>query len=1031
MNVCHFVGKKRKSVSSLVFSLLFISTVTVYGQISQNKMIEGFTSVLPVSPEAASLSRYTESPVDNYTGIPDISIPIFHINKGDINIDVKLKYHSGGNKVDEVASREGLGWTMEAGGIITRSARGLPDQSMFHVGLNQFLNDQNYATRRDYILGVYAGQIDSEPDLYYFNLPGISCKAFKGASGQWVVMPRDNNLKIEENIQGFNWIVTDGIGIRYKFKDREFTSSMSLSSSTSGDYNDISSWYLTEMEDSRGNVVNFFYDSPQLNFISKSAERVLVPNSTMAGPCVKQIEQYYMSNQVSAKRLVRIEFKNGSVEFKYSNQERQDLKGDARLSDIEIKRDSGIIKKYSLYHSYFQNNLVGKNSPTIFTAYDASRLRLDSLVELSGSTRIPAYKFRYINVNGLPYRNSHSKDRWGYFNGKNNQLTSVSYMENNVWVGADKSIVPSFAQETLLNHIEYPTGGTSTFVYEGNQFDNGSQISVGPGLRIRQINHSSEASNSQNIYYSYIDPSTNLSSGIIGNLADYSRDLTISTGSGWTADQTCSYTVYEEASNYPLLNTKGSSVGYRYVSITKDLNGSVGKSTFRYSLINDLNSETSFPYPPYSPQDWKRGLLLEESHYRLQGGISELVKSKVNTFEVIPSSVYEYYGVKVSSHHIKNYSASNENLYSGVSHVTYPLRTDAYLLKTEKNIERHNDNEIITVSEYSYSLSNFKTSKISTTNSDNVKLVQQVFYPGDYHSNSQGSPLLSKLLNRNMVNLPIEQIKYSDRNGALSMIDAKTFIYGSRPHQEAGQDYFFLSKIMDADRNSFLFSSKYNFVNIPVHYKEKYRTNLVNSFSKPLENVKENTMTLAYYWGYDGQYPVAEATNAAYSEISFSSFETAEKGGWTYTGTPVTTFKTGTRGYNLSTGPITKSGITASTTDPYLVGFWAKTVSGTGSVNVGGQIESLGTTWKWVEKTITSASLTISGSSIIVDELRLHPLDAMMTTYTYDPLVGMTSKTDPNGIIVYYEYDAFGRLKTIRDKDNNILETYEINYAVQ
>lgn len=62
--------------------------------------------------------------------------------------------------------------------------------------------------------------------------------------------------------------------------------------------------------------------------------------------------------------------------------------------------------------------------------------------------------------------------------------------------------------------------------------------------------------------------------------------------------------------------------------------------------------------------------------------------------------------------------------------------------------------------------------------------------------------------------------------------------------------------------------------------------------------------------------------------------------------------------------------------------------------------------------------------------LRAKVPNALVTSYTYSLLLGMTSETDPSGKIIYYEYDAFGRLKVIKDQNGKILKQYDYQYQV-
>ncbi|MEX0274997.1 MAG: RHS repeat domain-containing protein [Flavobacteriaceae bacterium] len=59
------------------------------------------------------------------------------------------------------------------------------------------------------------------------------------------------------------------------------------------------------------------------------------------------------------------------------------------------------------------------------------------------------------------------------------------------------------------------------------------------------------------------------------------------------------------------------------------------------------------------------------------------------------------------------------------------------------------------------------------------------------------------------------------------------------------------------------------------------------------------------------------------------------------------------------------------------------------------------------------------------------PADALMTGYTYDPLIGVTSITDARGYTTYYEYDGFNRLKAIKDASGLLMEDYRYHYKNQ
>ena len=144
--------------------------------------------------------------------------------------------------------------------------------------------------------------------------------------------------------------------------------------------------------------------------------------------------------------------------------------------------------------------------------------------------------------------------------------------------------------------------------------------------------------------------------------------------------------------------------------------------------------------------------------------------------------------------------------------------------------------------------------------------------------------------------------------------------------------------------------------------------NIDNTNSNPLEFSKEDGVHTSYFWAYQKTKPVVEAINVSSSDL------------------------------------IAAVNFTNSNLDQLL------SPTGIGDLTTPSQRNS----WKTFNSTLRSQPLL---------------KDAMVTTFTYKPLIGITSSTDPGGITTYYEYDSFGRLHFIRDNEYNIVKKNDYHFA--
>lgn len=437
--------------------------------------------IIPPSPEAASLGKYGEIPVSHYTGIPNIQIPIYHIQNGTLSIPVYLSYHAGGHKVEDIASSVGLGWSLNAGGTITRTVRGLADE-LTGIGYIDCLPKDLDAYTEQQLQLAATDKIDTQPDIFFFNFGEYSGKFFFDKEGNCHVVPYQN-FKIKPAIgpkkgANDNWEITTESGITFKFSAKELTTINSYCSSTGGITNTtpspatyVSSWYLTEVT-SPGNRHNIQFEyvnediSHDVN-ISASKYWAIGASSSYNSLCETKLS-------TKSKKIRKITFLNGSLEVNPTSSGqnllsylRQDLSGSTFIKEIEIKNNEGsLVKKFIMDYSYFLSNCSTER---------CKRLKLEAITEYGPTLVSKPYLFEY-NSQQLPSRDSFDKDHWGYFNNKGNTTLNPEYMDYNasqntmvIFPGADKSPDPEASQACMLKRIYYPTGGSTKFEYQLNE----------------------------------------------------------------------------------------------------------------------------------------------------------------------------------------------------------------------------------------------------------------------------------------------------------------------------------------------------------------------------------------------------------------------------------------------------------------------------------------------------------------------------------------------------------------------------------
>ncbi|HEX8660159.1 MAG TPA: hypothetical protein VF690_21625, partial [Hymenobacter sp.] len=941
--------------------MLTLITNRSFAQGNAPGLADGITSVLHPSPNAASLGKFIEVPVSLHTGLPIITIPLWQLNQGDLAVNVALNYHGGGIKVDEIASWAGLGWSVGGSGVITRATRGLPDdlasfKTIDLPRINRYrLETMPLTEQQQFLLQVWRGVWDSEPDMYNLSIGDLSCRFFIGETGEYVVAPKESNIKVEDDLlpngTSVGWLVTDAKGVRYRLGLQESNTTTTTASVVGGQANEVgyssgvpSSWWLTEMEDTKGNKITFTYQNEGNSFNNRASEYVKLPLG--GAPCSFERGYTFVQTDATTQRLASIRCGREEIRFVPDPAPRIDLPGSYGLQAVEVRFDNAVKRRFRLtkgdFPAWGSTSLVNP---------DEHRLKLESVQEESGDGAVvlPAYQFTY-NTEQLPPRNSYDQDHWGFYN-KANNTTGVSLPIDigGQPQGANKNPNPDYSRAALLTAIRYPTGGKTEFEYEPNSYvkqpaspttwsenhflaggeinadqtrqafnytapfeiteedaafnprgiwavlkltltpspadvggftwnafvdrvnPDGSRTdvpftvmtgerranlipgrylltlsvdreflvespfvylsaavsvplfhrntpspaveAVGPGLRIRQITKHFGVGPPEVRTYDYNDPISGTTTGYLGNFPIYYlRKYTSGPG------QNCLFDTFTSYSNYPLINTKASLIGYSHVTEYFDLAKSSGKKTYTYSGFhshNDINAETAFPFPPNSPQDWKRGLPLVTETFKSPaaggGGTFEKVRAEASTYATLPGSLTMGHGIKVAAGTTMVGQQNELAYYLALSAVAYPIQSDSHQLQEQTTTEYTPGNSLQTITAYKYTPDTYLPRRITSLNSDGSRTIQRFNYPTDYRANASSSPLLTELLAANRVSSPIEQTTLRKTATSARLVSGVVHEYASVAGADGRQRYY-LQKIHQANTASTDTSSRYNFL---------------------------------------------------------------------------------------------------------------------------------------------------------------------------------------------------------------------------
>ncbi|APD06395.1 hypothetical protein UJ101_00858 [Flavobacteriaceae bacterium UJ101] len=1080
------------------------------------------------SVDAETLGKYNLFPINQYTGISTVNIPVHEINFDGLKIPIQLNYSTGGIKVAQDASKVGLGWSLSDNAVIIRQINGHDD--FFKNGyleqpkITDLMAENDFYSKQYQIPDSNSTIPDTQADLFILNLFGksvtfnfINKAENNGTLG--IFKHEKNNITIQFNEDNFSFRIVDEQGFIYHFSNIELTDTYSKSYGTgslvgsdeycSNAYVSVvnrnvskvkSSWYLTEVISPNKKKLSFSYDK-QISItqpnLGETVEFMLCGTDSNG-----RVDNYYYScsrNVIEGKILKQIISDDQTINIKFYNSSRQDIlhpdnsmvynaKGpSAYRDDVPLKLDSIIvfnsqndeIVKTSLTYSYFNNNKLVTVNDNKKSTYENNanwtRLKLDEV-----KVNNKEYALSYVLENNLPKKTSKSIDFWGFYNGKNNSKLVPNYFETAVCPpphgvmsmkvnGGDRSSDFDYGKIGLLNRITYPTKGYLKLNYQPND------------VFYREIKSEFSRQYLQNSYTSLFYDNINISPSIAPETSSktYTFKTPSSADSRVSIDFNVSFnctptgksckTVFNELIDHP---KRFRIVDVQTGSVVHTLQLMYSTTAEKYWDGNELiafSDNRTHNILLYSNKNYRVEVeaLPFNYEYSVYGNVQFKAFKEDDGFNI------EVGGAKIAS--LENYDANDQKLSSRTYDYHYSGNESSGILMNEliyngKDFKIDNNgfsfkggltNTISSSSiigiENSAQGSHIGYSQVKETFTSNTNNFENTGYIINRYKNDAN--LVDKHTSHKIYyNYPYtyrlsngslrESVTYSDDNKEKKRIQYQYLNENSNSkaqykfyYQASGFGVILNTPISTSSVSKVLNYSFYEKAFFPqkiieskdgIIQEKNYRYN--NRYllkSESTKDSKSGTIETSYQYAHEKN----DTRLINENRIGIPLQTTVKKGGTTVSD-QLTQYETFGDLY-LPKSVFSKKGgvVSKATTDRKLT---YDRYDAKGNVLQYHTEDGLYTSILWgyngqypVAKVEGAIYDEISSYANNIGSLRAGVPKAMVTTYTYEPLVGVTSITDPNGQVQRFEYDEFNRLKRIKDHTGKVLKAYDYQYKTQ